>query len=549
MISTIYIQNYALIDQLSLSFRNGFSVITGETGAGKSILLGALGLALGKRADKTVLRDDKKKCVVEVYVKEVPFVNSLLEAHDIDVEEELILRREINASGKSRAFVNDSPVKLELLKQLGSLLVDIHSQHQNAELLDGRFQLEVLDQVAKNDRLLETYSAVYKSYVSLQQRLDELRTKEMQNQADKDYYQFLYEELETLGYAHGDSNRLDDEQVVLANAEEIKQQLGKGYYILSEDAQSVLGQLNEIENALARPADYHPQVQELHKRILSSKIELEDVAADLQALDESTEYNPARLEELNDRMAEIQRLMNKHQLQEADELLQKQQEFAEKLEGIQQEGADKSQIEKEIEELELKLKDLAKKIGDKRRKAIPALEKRIATYLHSLGMPQAMLSVELTSLDSFSAYGLEKAGFLFTANKGMPPQSLAKTASGGELSRVMLSLKAILNHRQGQPSLIFDEIDTGISGKVARQMGELLDVIAQGRQLICITHLAQIAGLGEHHYKAYKSDSGSGNQTLFQELKKEDRVPELAMMLSGSADSEAALSTANELLK
>lgn len=548
MITEIYIQNYALIDTLNLELKEGFSVITGETGAGKSIMLGALGLVLGNRTDKSVLRDENQKCVVEVHFNDVEHIDEKLSANDIDIEKVLILRREINANGKSRAFVNDTPVKLDILKTISAGLVDIHSQHQNIALLEGKFQLEVLDQVAQASTLVHDYKEDYKIYVSLKNKLDDIIREEAKIQSDKDYYQFLFEEIDQLNYKDKEFETIEENQLLLSNAEEIKTSLDFASHSLRDSEQSLLSQLDAIRMSLTKSSHIPKSISEVIERVHSCHIELEDIYHEISNINDHIEHNPKQLEEINERMHEIQRLVFKHQLQNPEDIISKKEELNQSLNQLQQKQKDKSKIESAIKKATKSLESKAKDIRKKRSSAIPILQKKVDSYLSQLGLPKAHLTVELTKLDTLSADGLEKIQFLFTANPGAAPQALSKSASGGELSRVMLSLKALIHNDQHLASLIFDEIDSGISGKVARQMGELLKVISANRQLICITHLAQIASLGSYHYRASKEEIAKRNTTQIRMINRDERIQELAIMLSGNDDSEAAIQTAKELL-
>ncbi len=550
MLKHLSVQNYALIDQLEVEFADGLTIITGETGAGKSILLGALGLIAGSRADTQSLQDKSKKCIIEAAfnIKEYA-LNDFFNEHELDYEAVTTIRREINPEGKSRAFINDTPVTLNQLKDLGERLIDIHSQHQTLSLNGADFQLSVVDAFAKHYSLLNEYKTEYKNFRSLEKQLNELIEKEVQAKKDMDYFQFQFNELEDANLKAGEQVALEQELETLNNAEDIKLNLSKAAYGLSGGEQNLLSSLNEIKNILNGLSKFKPEIAELNTRINSSYIELKDISNELEALEQEILYDPKRIEILNDQLDAIYRLQQKHQVKTIEELIAIKDELSNKL-------LDFSSLESEIEKVKALLErsdktlsEKAKTISDNRKKVIPKIEKEIGSLLSSLSMPNAQLKIEQKAMETYSVNGIDKINFLFSANKGSEFKELNKVASGGELSRLMLSIKSLIAQLTALPTIIFDEIDTGVSGDVADKVGSIMNTMSGKMQVITITHLPQIASKGGSHLFVYKEDKNNKTYSNIKKLSAEERVQEIAKMLSTGNPSAAAISNAKELLK
>ncbi|MBL7889992.1 MAG: DNA repair protein RecN [Bacteroidia bacterium] len=550
MLKHLSVQNYALIDQLEVEFADGLTIITGETGAGKSILLGALGLIAGSRADTQSLQDKSKKCIIEAAfnIKEYA-LSDFFNEHELDYEAVTTIRREINPEGKSRAFINDTPVTLNQLKDLGERLIDIHSQHQTLSLNGADFQLSVVDAFAKHDSLLNEYKTEYKNFRSLEKQLNELIEKEVQAKKDMDYFQFQFNELEDANLKAGEQAALEQELETLNNAEDIKLNLSKAAFGLSGGEQNLLSSLNEIKNILNGLSKFKPEIAELNTRINSSYIELKDISNELEALEQEILYDPKRIEILNDQLDAIYRLQQKHQVKTIEELIAIKDELSNKL-------LDFSSLESEIEKvkalLERSNKTLsasAKTISENRKKVIPKIEKEIGSLLSSLSMPNAQLKIEQKAMETYSVNGIDKINFLFSANKGSEFKELNKVASGGELSRLMLSIKSLIAQLTALPTIIFDEIDTGVSGDVADKVGSIMNTMSGKMQVITITHLPQIASKGGSHLFVYKEDKNNKTYSNIKKLSADERVQEIAKMLSTGNPSAAAISNAKELLK
>lgn len=550
MLKHLSVQNYALIDQLEVEFADGLTIITGETGAGKSILLGALGLIAGSRADTQSLQDKSKKCIIEAAFNIKGYaLNNFFNEHELDYEAVTTIRREINPEGKSRAFINDTPVTLNQLKDLGERLIDIHSQHQTLSLNGADFQLSVVDAFAKHESLLNEYKTEYKNFRSLEKQLNELIEKEAQAKKDMDYFQFQFNELEDANLKAGEQAALEQELETLNNAEDIKLNLSKAAFGLSGGEQNLLSSLNEIKNILNGLSKFKPEIAELNTRINCSYIELKDISNELEALEQEILYDPKRIEILNDQLDAIYRLQQKHQVKTIEELIAIKDELSNKL-------LDFSSLESEIEKvktlLERSNKTLsasAKTISENRKKVIPKIEKEIGSLLSSLSMPNAQLKIEQKAMETYSVNGIDKINFLFSANKGSEFKELNKVASGGELSRLMLSIKSLIAQLTALPTIIFDEIDTGVSGDVADKVGSIMNTMSGKMQVITITHLPQIASKGGSHLFVYKEDKNNKTYSNIKKLSADERVQEIAKMLSTGNPSAAAISNAKELLK
>lgn len=549
MLTHLAIQNYALINQLSIDFTNGLSIITGETGAGKSILLGALGLVMGNRADLSSLKDTDKKCVIEAQFAVKNYeLQEFFESLDIDYEDETIIRREILPSGKSRAFVNDSPVNLSTLNALKNELLDIHSQHQTMELSDANFQFHIIDVLAKNDAKIASYKRGLKKYNSLKKELKELLQNQDEAKQQYEYNLHLFTELEEANLEAGEQESLEEKLEKLNNIEEIKLNLSEALQKSIDEEVGVQNLLYSLENNLQKISSYSKEYEELYQRISSVKIEIDDIVTELENENDSVEYNPNEVEELNDRLQLIYNLQKKHLVTTIEELQEVHKNLADKV--AQVEGADENihKKEQEIKEVEVKLNDLAQTISEARTKVLPKLTKELEELLSELGMPHARFSIEVSLIDTFFFNGKDELSFLFSANKGGNFGELKKVASGGELSRVMLSIKKVLSENSQLPTIIFDEIDTGVSGEVSNKIAAIMQQMSQHMQVITITHLPQIAAKGTQHYKVFKQEMNGVTESSLKQLSSEERIVEIAEMLSGKEVSESALTHAKELL-
>jgi DNA repair protein RecN (Recombination protein N) len=550
MLQHLSVQNYALIDQLEIDFSGGLTIITGETGAGKSILLGALGLVAGNRADAQSLQDKTKKCVIEAVfdIKEYA-LNAFFDAEELDYDVTTTIRREINPEGKSRAFINDTPVTLSQLKELTERLIDIHSQHQTLTLNGTEFQLSVVDAYAGHTDLLKQYSTDFKQFKLVEKKLNELIEREMQAKKDLDYFQFQFNELEEADLQRGKQQEWEQELEALNNAEEIKLNLSKATFGLSGGEQNLLASLNEIKVVLAPFAKFKTELNELSTRVNSAYIELKDISNELENMEQDIVYDPKRIEEITARLDVIYRLQQKHQVKTIEELIVIREETNDKLLDFGSLESEIEKVRKELQQFHDSLSAASKKITANRKKVIPKIEKELASLLASLSMPNAQLKIEHTDLQSFTATGTDKVSFLFSANKGSDFKELNKVASGGELSRLMLSIKSSLAQLTALPTIIFDEIDTGVSGDVADKIGIIMNQMAGNMQVITITHLPQIASKGGSHLFVYKEDKNNKTYSSIRRLTKEERIQEVAKMLSTGNPTTAAINNAKELLK
>jgi len=549
MLKHLYVQNYALIDELELDFKEELTVITGETGAGKSILLGALSLLLGQRADTSALQDKTKKCIVEANFNIKNYnLRSFFDANNLDYQDTSIIRREINPAGTSRAFINDTPVNLNQLKEIGVQLIDIHSQHQTLSLNDAAFQLDIIDSFAKNEKLLEEYQKDFRHFKKLKQELDVLTEKEKQSQKESDYYTFQYKELEEAALKEGEQQKLEQELEVINNAEEIKTNLAKVTYLIKEGEVNILSAVAEAKTLLNNLSKYDATIKEFHERIQNAYIEIKDICDDIENMEEHLSYNASRAEEINNRLSLLYKLQQKHQLKTVEELIELKNKIQAQLKEIEFLGEKINEKKVEIEIAEKNLEHIAKNLSANRTIAIPKIERELKTLLTQLEMPNAVLQIEKNVLPDFDLNGKDDIKFLFSANKGALPKELKKVASGGELSRLMLSLKSLLAHSKALPTIIFDEIDTGVSGEVANKVGTIMQQMAASMQVISITHLPQIASKGNTHLYIYKEEKEHKTISRIKKLLKEERVIEIAKMLSTKNPSQAALKNAKELL-
>lgn len=550
MITSLSIKNYALIEKLSINFTEGFSTITGETGAGKSIILGALGLVLGKRADLTSLKNKEEKCVIEAQFDISKYnLVSFFETNDLDYEKETIIRREILPSGKSRAFINDSPVNLQELQELSLFLIDIHSQQQTQELSDENVQFEIIDAIASNQENLFEYRSILKSYKLDKSRLNALQKKQGESIKEQEYNTFLLEELVSVNLKVGEQEILESDFEKLNNVEIIKESIDKSLAIANEEQIGIIQNLNEIKVSIAKIASFSPEYAVIFERISSLIIELDDISDEMIRCSDKLINDPEQLELISQKLQLIFNLQKKHQVSTIDELIEIQSTLENSLFEIGNLEDEILVLTNLIEQNEVKLDTLSQLIHEKRQESIPVLTNRLITILESLGMPNVRFKIDITSSSTYFQNGKDELQFLFSANKGTDFGLLKKVASGGEMSRIMLAVKAILAQYSKLPTLIFDEIDTGVSGEIANKMGEIMKEMSQKMQIFAITHLPQIAAKGSAHFKVSKTTIGNDTQSELRLLTNEDRVVEIAQMLSGIVVSESALNHAKSLLK
>lgn len=549
MLTRLTIKNYALIDELEVVFDKGFNIVTGETGAGKSIILGALSLIIGNRADLTTIRDSSLKCVVEGVFNVEPYgLKPFFEKNDLDYDPMSIFRREITVSGKSRAFINDTPVSVKLMNTLGAKLIDIHSQHQNLELSTKRFQLELVDLVAGNQEILASFKNEFSEFLKKQKSLKELKDKAEKEKSDLDYFEFQFQQLDDAKLSENEQVELEEELEKLSHSEEIKTVFNRVSELLENDNISILNLLKETNNELKKVSNYFKEATELQARIESSLIELKDIAEEINAQSENIEYDPARLEYLNQRLDLIYSLQQKHHAGSVAELIQLKSQFEERISGIVDYDIQISRMEKELKEAVIVLKNKSKDISKRRIAVFPEIENKVVEVLTQLGMPKSRFAISHEVLKEFNSEGIDSIGFLFSANKDVEPDEISKIASGGETSRLMLAIKSLVASKKSMPTIIFDEIDSGVSGEIALKMGTILKEFSRSTQIINITHLPQIAGKGEHHYKVFKFENQKGTFTSVKKLGPAERIEELAKMVGGDNPTANAIQTAKELL-
>ena len=549
MLVSISIKNYALINELHIDFSSGLSIITGETGAGKSILLGALGLVLGNRADSSSLKNTTTKCVVEAIISIDTYnLQDFFETEDIDYESNTILRREILPSGKSRAFVNDTPVTLLVLTALRARLIDIHSQHQTLQVSDQKFQFQLMDAVANNESKLASYKSGLASYTKEKKRLEEIQLAQREASLQYDYNSHLYNELLEAKLLEDEQELLEEKLDKINNVEEIKQNLSEALQLTTDENIGIQNLLFSLEQKLAKIASYSGEYQELLDRISSVKIESDDIIGEIETAYESVDFNPTEAEQLNDRLQLIYNLQKKHYVNTISELLTIQSELFKKVNTV--ENAEQSLLDQEtiVKGIANKLDAVALKISDARGKIILKLSKQLADILADLGMPHARFQIKNTLSENYYKNGKDSLEFLFSANKGGQYGELKKVASGGELSRVMLAIKKILSENSQLPTIIFDEIDSGVSGEISNKMAHIMSQMSQKMQVITITHLPQIAAKGNQHYKVFKEEVNNITTTNLKQLSEDERIVEIAEMLSGKNISDSALTHARELL-
>ena len=550
MLTRLRIQNYALIKELDVDLRSGFSIITGETGAGKSILLGALSLILGQRADSVVLKDKSVKCVVEaVFRVDGLGLEELFLSNDLDFDNFAIFRREINPAGKSRAFINDSPVMLKTMQDIGFRLIDIHSQSQNLELNNLAFQLMVVDICAGNQDLLSNYKDNYRDYRKLISDLHEAEAKAEKSKADLDYFQFQFDQLYKAALAENEQALLEKELELLTHAEEIKAGLSNVAEMLNGENISALIQLKTSIGVITRLNKFLPEADGLAQRLESLYVDLKDIAEEAGSIGEKVEYDPERIGSINERLDLIYSLEQKHHVKSVEELVAIRNSLEIKILAVSSNEEEIQRLIKMKDQKKSEIDDLANRLSAKRQSVVAEVESRVLQQLLQLGMPNSKFKVEILALPSPGNSGIDVVNFLFTANKNGVLCEISKVASGGEMSRVMLAIKALISKSKALPTIIFDEIDAGVSGEIAERMGIILKDISADMQVINITHLPQIAAKGDHHFLVYKQDSESETTTRLKLLTKAERVEELAKMLSGETITSAAILNAEELLK
>ena len=549
MLTSLSIKNYALIDHLQVNFNEGFSIITGETGAGKSILLGGLSLILGKRADLSSLKDTTQKCIIEAVFKVSNYnLKLLFDAEDLDYEDQTIIRREILPSGKSRAFINDTPVNLSSLQLLGERLIDIHSQHQTLQLTSNDFQFQIIDALASNDGVLENYNIELKVYKKLKKELKALLDFQAEAIKEHDYNSFLLNELVEANLVDGELEMLEEEYETLNNIEDIKEKLSEAHQLLSEDQIGVLASLTSLKNVLQKLSGFSNKYEDLFNRVNSSLIEIDDVFTEVDVLQDNLDADPMRLDVVDAKLKVLHNLMQKHVAANISELITIKNNLDEKVSVTENLEDTIKKKQQEIISKEAVLNKIAKTIHKKRLDVIPQLKQQLETVLVSLGMPNAQFKIELVLGNDFLANGKDDLSFLFSANKGGHFNELKKAASGGELSRIMLAIKSMLSNYIQLPTIMFDEIDTGVSGEISNKMGDIMLQMSKTMQVFSITHLPQIAAKGHTHFKVYKEDVNEVTQTNLVKLSHDERIVEIAQMLGGIDMSSSAIAHAKELL-
>ena len=549
MLQKLTIRNYALIDSVDLELDKGLNIITGETGAGKSIMLGALALILGQRAETKYFFNQAKKCIIEgQFLLSNSALEELFEEHDIDFHQETTLRREISTDGKSRAFINDTPVTLSLMKIVGEQLIDIHSQHATLEISDPGFQLLVVDTLSSHSELLEKYRATFKAYKKSQQALLDLKSKAVEARSKQDYEQFLFNELEAAAFKIDEQQKLEVELELQNNSESIKRGLVTSYNLLNEEETSVISLLKESAVQLQSIEKYNKNYELLAERLKSALIEIKDIAQETAAYEQDVIFNPAKIDELNTRLDTIYTLQQKHKVTTLAELLAIQDQLSDNLQSLLNSDEEIAELEKNNLKALQELEKLASQLSTNRTKAIGSVETQVSHTLAKVGMPNAKIKIDKTTSNELNKDGKDIISLLFSANTGQPPAPVGKIASGGELSRLMLSIKSILAKHAALPTLIFDEIDTGISGETAVRVGNVIGDLEANMQVICITHLPQIAAKGEAHYFVYKNEETERTTTGIKRLVPEERILAIAEMLSGKDPGPSAMENARDLL-
>ena len=550
MLKHLYIKNFTLIDELDIELHKGFSVITGETGAGKSIILGAIGLLLGQRADSKALKQGADRCIIEAHFDLSRYdMQPFFDDNDIEFDaDDTIIRRELTAAGKSRAFINDTPVSLAMLKELGEQLVDIHSQHQNLLLNKQDFQLSVVDIIAQNQNLLDDYQQSYNQLQTVNSQLQTLKDDIERNRQQQDFLQFQYEELESARLTEGEQEELEQQSDLLTHAEDIKTALYEADQALGSE-QGAVSQLKQAVNALGSISRVLPKSDELADRLNSCHIELKDISEDISRLLDNTDFDPAELDNINNRLDRLYELQKKYHAESVEQLISQRDTLKQQLQNIENSDEAVAELEAKCRQLTAKCQQQADALSKQRQKAAKEIERQMLGRLVPLGMPNIRFSISITPC-ALTKSGHDSVSFLFSANTSTPLQPVAQVASGGEIARVMLSLKAMISGAVKLPTIIFDEIDTGVSGKIAEKMAEIMQEMGSyERQVISITHLPQIAALGSHHYRVSKEETAQGTTSRMQELSADERIREIAQMLSGSDVTAAAIQNAKELLR
>ena len=551
MLQQLYIRNFTLIDELDIELRPGFSVITGETGAGKSIILGAIALLLGQRADSKAIKQGSDRCIIEAHFDLTRYqLKPFFDENDIDYDaSDCIIRRELTAAGKSRAFVNDTPVALSLLKELGDMLVDVHSQHQNLLLGKQDFQLEVIDTIAQDQALLNEYQQTFAAYHEKQRQLQALQEEMERNKQNLDFLQFQYEELTNVQLVEDEQEELEQQREMMTHSEDIKTALYEANQHLVADEQGILSRLRKSLSAIHTITKVYPTSEDWIERMESCQIELKDIAQDVEARLEDIDFNPAELERINQRLDKIYDLQKKYHAETIAELIQQRDELKRQLSQIENSDEALASLQNELDVLKKKCLQQAETLTKLRQKASKEIERQMRERLVPLGMPNVRFEVKVNKAELHKS-GQDDIAFLFSANTSSPLQPISQVASGGEIARVMLSLKAMISGAVKLPTIIFDEIDTGVSGKIAERMAEIMkEMGANDRQVISITHLPQIAALGTTHYRVSKEETATGTTSKMQMLSNDERIHEIAQMLSGSDITAAAIQNAKELLK
>jgi DNA repair protein RecN (Recombination protein N) len=549
MLRQLSIENYALIRSLQITFNEGFTAITGETGAGKSIILGALGLLAGQRADTQVLSDKNRKCVIEaVFGIETLELKKFFDDNDLDYDDNVLIRREILPTAKTRAFINDTPVSLQQLRDFGTKVLDIHSQNQTLTLLNADFQMRFVDTLAGNEELLKEYSALYGEYVRAKNELSQLRAELQQNRRDKDYNQFLFDELDKAQLAENEQEELEQELNLLNHTETIKQTFGEVLETADRQDDAAIARLQSAKSQLSKIVSYYPEVEELYNRLDSSIIELRDIFSEIESLDENLSYSLERQQYVSQRLDTIYNLQSKHSVSTVAELLEIKSQLSDKLLAVTDLDERINKLEKQISETESRLRQMAGVLSERRHKTSQQIESELLPTLAELGMKDAQIVVELTPTENLLSNGTDAVRLLFNANRGGELRDVGKVISGGELSRLMLALKSLIVKTNLLPTIIFDEIDTGVSGTIAVAMANIMQKMSQNTQVVAITHLPQVAGKAKTQFKVYKESDEVSTQTSMRQLTEEQRVEEIATMLSSEKLTASAIETAKQLM-
>ncbi len=550
MLKSLHVLNYALISELNIDFQSGLSVITGETGAGKSIILGALSLILGQRADSKSIKVDAEKCIIEAEfdISAYHHLDDFFIQNDLDKDNNTcLIRRELTNSGKSRSFINDTPVGLNVIRDLSNRLIDIHSQHENLLLSNENYQLDVVDTIAQNSAFVSTYKTTYQKWRSLQTELKQLQKTAEKQTSDLDYIQFQFAQLSDANLVLNELEELEAEQETLSHTEEIKLELSKALHLM-DDEQMSLQLLKESIADISRIKDYVPNGTDWVERLQSAYIELKDITAEIDSFEERVEFNPARLERIENRLGELFTLLKKYKVTKVSELIEMREKFSKQLQQIDSYDEELAALKAKIEIVFSQLYNQSLELTKTRTDAAKPIEDYLVDQLTRLGMPHIQFKVLFSQLNDFTENGNDEVQFMFSANKNRAVQPVTQIASGGEVSRLMLAIKSLVAHKADLPTIIFDEIDTGVSGEIAHRMGEIMQTMSSDMQVVAITHLPQIAAKGSQHYRVYKDDSGQQSQTHIKQLNSDERINELAQMLSGKIITDAALLNAKELL-